>query len=167
LFEAQRIRLTPLRERASEIVGIVGRFLEDAGPKGHQIQKDALEFLVQYPWPGNLKELEDCLGTMIQFALEGTLTMEDIPLDLLIKQAELSPSQGKTKHVLKKVNRQFERKYIRRVLEESRGNQTQAAETLGLHRNTLILKLKELNLENEYEKIVRKRRELGLGFRER
>lgn len=167
LFEAQQIRLTPLRERSSEIAGMVRRFLEGTRPKAHQVQKEAMEFLVKYPWPGNLKELEDCLGTMVHFAVEGTLTLEDIPLDLLIKQAELSPSSGKTKHVLKKVTRQFERKYIRRVLEETRGNQTQAAATLGLHRNTLILKLKELNLEDEYQKIVHNRRELGLGFRDR
>ena len=66
---------------------------------------------------------------------------------------------------LKRVRRQFERQYIRKVLERTRGNQTRTAATLGLHRNTLIWKLKELNLEEDYKKIVKKRRERGVGFR--
>ncbi|HVZ81032.1 MAG TPA: sigma-54 dependent transcriptional regulator [bacterium] len=160
------VTLAPLRKRAAEVPAMVQRYLERSGSKVREAGKDVLDFLARYPWPGNLTELEGCLETMVRFAADGTLTLEDVPLDMLLRQAELDPAKGPVRHILKKVSRQFERKYIRRVLERTRGNQTQAAKTLGLHRNTLILKLKELKLEADYQRIVRTRRESRAGFRQ-
>ena len=89
---------------------------------------------------------------MALFAGKETLTIEDIPLDILVKQIDLAKTKEEAKLSLKRVRRQFERQYIRKVLERTRGNQTRTAATLGLHRNTLIWKLKELNLEEDYKK---------------
>jgi transcriptional regulator with PAS, ATPase and Fis domain len=129
------------------------------------IQKEAVQFLTQYAWPGNLREMENSVEMMILFSGKETLTLEDIPMDILVKQIDLAKTREEAKVSLKRVRRQFERQYIRKVLERTRGNQTRAAATLGLHRNTLIWKLRELNLEEDYKKIVKKRREHGMGFR--
>lgn len=161
--------LPPLRERREDIPDLIEYFLKISNQKAHvpvkAIHKDAIQFLVHYAWPGNLKELENSVEMMVLFAGKETLTLEDIPLDILVKQIDLAKTKEEAKLSLKRVRRQFERQYIRKVLEKTRGNQTRAAATLGLHRNTLIWKLKELNLEEDYKRIVKKRREHGMGFR--
>jgi DNA-binding NtrC family response regulator len=86
----------------------------------------------------------------------GTLSLEDIPAEIWEKAKD-----GKTKEgtqSFKRSRKEFERECLRRALERAQGSQTQAAKALGIHRNTLIWKLKKLNLENECKKIVRKRR---------
>jgi DNA-binding NtrC family response regulator len=163
------LSLPPLRERREDIPDFVDYFLKVANQKAKvpvkAIQKEATQFLTQYSWPGNLKELENSVEMMVLFAGKDTLTIEDIPLDILVKQIDLAKNKEEAKLSLKRVRRQFERQFIRKVLERTRGNQTRTAATLGLHRNTLIWKLKELNLEEDYKRIVKKRREHGIGFR--
>ncbi len=164
------IILPSLRERREDIPDLVDYFREVANQKTKipvkTIQKEAIQFLTQYAWPGNLKELENTIEMMVLFAGKETLTIEDIPLDILVKQIDLARNKEEAKLSLKRVRRQFERQYIRKILERTRGNQTRTAATLGLHRNTLIWKLKELNLEEDYKRIVKKRRERGVGFRD-
>ena len=163
------LALPPLRERKEDISDLIDYFLKIANQKARVpvkvIQKEAIQFLTQYAWPGNLRELENSVEMMVLFAGKEALTVEDIPLDILVKQIDLAKTKEEAKLSLKRVRRQFERQYIRKVLERTRGNQTRTAATLGLHRNTLIWKLKELNLEEDYKKIVKKRREHGVGFR--
>ncbi len=86
----------------------------------------------------------------------GTLSREDVPEEIWDKAAE-----GKHKdegQSFKKSRKEFEKECLRRALERAQGSQTRAAKALGIHRNTLIWKLKRLNLQNDYQKIVRKRR---------
>jgi len=86
----------------------------------------------------------------------GTLTLEDIPTEIWEKAEEgTTKEEGQS---FKRSRKEFERECLRMALEKSQGSQTQAAKALGIHRNTLIWKLKKLNLENECRKIVSKRR---------
>ncbi|HJT24258.1 MAG TPA: sigma-54 dependent transcriptional regulator [bacterium] len=168
-LSAFSLTLPSLRDRREDIPDLVDYFLKLANQKTKipvkTIQKEAVQFLTQYAWPGNLKELENSIEMMVLFGGKETLTIEDIPLDILVKQIDLAKTKEEAKLSLKRVRRQFERQYIRKILERTRGNQTRTAATLGLHRNTLIWKLKELNLEEDYRRIVKKRRERGVGFR--
>ena len=163
------LKIPSLRERREDIPELMDHFLKVSNQKAKvpvkTIQKEAVQFLTQYAWPGNIRELENSVEMMVLFAGKETITIEDIPLDILVKQIDLAKTKEEAKLSLKRVRRQFERQYIRKVLERTRGNQTRTAATLGLHRNTLIWKIKELNLEDDYKKIVKKRREHGVGFR--
>jgi transcriptional regulator with PAS, ATPase and Fis domain len=96
---------------------------------------------------------------MALFAGRESLTREDIPSEYLGKSLE-TPKSGREEPLssLKRSRLQFERQCVRKALERAQGNQTLAAKSLGLHRNTLIWKLKELRLEAECRRIVRKRR---------
>ena len=160
---------SPLRDRPEDIPELIEYFLKKVNQKAKlkvkSLSKEAIQFLTAYVWPGNLQELENSIEMMVLFASRDTLTLEDIPLDILVKQIDLAKTKEEAKLSLKRVRNQFERHYIRKVLERTRGNQTRTAATLGLHRNTLIWKLKELDMEEDYKKIVKKRRERGLGFR--
>jgi DNA-binding NtrC family response regulator len=164
------LSLPPLRERREDIPALIDIYLKVANQRAKvpvkTIQKDAIQFLTQYNWPGNIRELENSVEMMVLFAGKDILTLEDIPLDILVKQIDLAKTKEEAKLSLKRVRRQFERQYIRKVLERTRGNQTRSAATLGLHRNTLIWKIKELNLEEDYRRIVKKRREQKVGFRD-
>ncbi len=95
---------------------------------------------------------------MALFIGKETLTRDDIPSDYLGRSFETVKNKEDSKLSFKKSRLQFERQCIRKALERARGNQTLAAKTLGLHRNTLIWKLKGLNLGEDYRRIVRKRR---------
>ncbi|HTA77178.1 MAG TPA: helix-turn-helix domain-containing protein [bacterium] len=86
----------------------------------------------------------------------GTLSRDDVPAEIWEKAGE-SRSKDESQS-FKRSRKEFEKECLRRALERARGSQTQAAKALGIHRNTLIWKLKRLNLENDYQKIVRKRR---------
>jgi transcriptional regulator with GAF, ATPase, and Fis domain len=88
------------------------------------------------------------------FADRESLTLKDIPSEMWEKGGE-TKIEGQ---LLKRSRREFERECLRGALERARGRQTQAAKALGIHRNTLIWKLKKLNLMAECQKIVRKRR---------
>jgi two-component system response regulator AtoC len=161
------LSIPPLRERKADIPLLMSRVIETVpGTTSVQVfEKEALQLLIRYPWPGNVAELESTLKTMILFAGKDTLTMDDIPFDILIQQMDMAESKQAFKVSVKQLQRQFERIYVRKSLERNRGNQNRAAIDLGLHRNTLIGKIKQLNLENDLEKIVRNRRQRGLGFR--
>jgi DNA-binding NtrC family response regulator len=167
LFVSSRVALPALSERSGEIPDLIQRYLRMSKARVKGIEKEALQALVQYPWPENLDELQKCLETMVHYAQKGTLGPEDIPLDFFLKMMEVSSTGKQSKHLLRKVNRQFERKYILRVLENSKGNQTRTAKVLGLHRNTILQKLKELNLEADYRRIVQERRKARVGYGDR
>jgi DNA-binding NtrC family response regulator len=158
-----------LRDRKEDIPLLVGNILEAANLKAQtpvkKIQNEVIQLLTRYPWPGNFPELESSIETMVFFAGKDTLTIDDIPLDILIKQMDMAETPQSVKVSVKQLQRQFERIYIRKVLERCHGNQSQAAKDLGLHRNTIVGKLKNLNLEEDYKRIVKRRREQGMGFR--
>jgi DNA-binding NtrC family response regulator len=103
---------------------------------------------------------------LAHFTGKETLTRKDIPVEFFGKSfdraqgrhSESGKSKEDSKLTLKRSRLQFERQVVRKALERARGNQTLAAKALGLHRNTLIWKLKELNLTEDYHRIVKKRR---------
>jgi two-component system, NtrC family, response regulator AtoC len=160
----------PLREKKRDIPFLIHHVLETANRKTKtpvkNIQNKVIQVLTQYLWPGNFSELENSVEAMVFFAKKETLTMDDIPLDILIRQMDMAVTKRAAKISAKQLRRQFERIYIRKVLERHHGHQSRTAKDLRLHRNTLVGKLKELNLEEDYREIVRKRRERGTGFRD-
>ncbi len=156
------IEIPPLRERSCDIPGLIERHLRRVGTisrtpiKG--LTREALQFLMSYPWPGNVRELENTVEIMSLTAEHGTLGVEDLPMDVLIRQVDGERGREEARLSLKKARRRFERQYIRKVLEGTRGNQTRAAETLGLHRNTLLWKLRDLQMRDDYRDILEKKR---------
>ncbi len=163
------LEIPSLRERKGDVQELILQCLKNVRQRtrtgAKAFHKDALQYLTQYPWPGNLLEMESIVEMMAFFAGKEELGLEDIPIDLLLKQIDLAPSRKDPKISLKRVRNQFERQYVRKILEHTRGNQTRTAASLGLHRNTLIWKLRELNLEEDYRQIVIQRRARGIGFK--
>jgi len=169
------LRLPPLRERAEDIPDLVRHFLrkaEDEGLPHKTLDNDALDLLRRHRWPGNVRELENLIrrlavlqsGDMISAAAisaelkepartfaadegEGpqslAASVEQYLTQYFLAQGDKLPPAG----VYDRVVQEVERPLISICLAATRGNQIRAAQLLGLNRNTLRKKIRDLGLE--------------------
>jgi DNA-binding NtrC family response regulator len=162
LIRDTELKVIPLRERKEDIPILINEFIRLANVKSKihvkSISEEAVNILMCYDWPGNCAELEAVIELMVISSQSEYLSVEDLPLDILIHQINHAQTEGEARLSLKRIRNQFERQYIRKILEQTKGNQTRAAKILGLHRNTLIWKLNMLNLVDDYKNIVQIRR---------
>jgi DNA-binding NtrC family response regulator len=151
------IQLPPLRHRTGDVALLAGFFLEkfngalDKRVRG--ITPDAMEVLEAYPWPGNVRELENLIERLVVLGAPDEYIHEnDLPFDLLIRE-ESEDLPGKKDAAidlgLLRARQEFERQYILRALKRCRWNQTDTARLLKIHRNTLIQKMKILELRSQ------------------
>ncbi|WP_394822152.1 sigma 54-interacting transcriptional regulator [Pendulispora albinea] len=139
------IRVPPLRERTDDIPLLVTHFLEKhAGPnhKKARITKAAMDRLVAYPWPGNVRQLENEIRRAIVLADDkidvGELSQE-------IARGGPGAARGAGVGLRARVDA-LEAELVRDALERTRGNQTKAAEMLGLSRFGLQKMMRRLNV---------------------
>ncbi|HEX5078602.1 MAG TPA: nitrogen regulation protein NR(I) [Geminicoccaceae bacterium] len=165
------LRLPPLRERTEDIPALVQHFLGRARGEGlplKTIEADAMRRLTSHAWPGNVRELENLIRRLCVLYAQETIGADVIDaelregpasaprdeggdlggaiarhLDLLLQRSDGGlPPAGLHGRVV----REIERPLIAKVLAATRGNQLQAAALLGLNRNTLRKKIRELDI---------------------
>ncbi len=141
------LMLPPLRERGVEDIERLARHFVATAARRHHLRSEpvltrsALERLTAWHWPGNVRELENCIESAVVLS-DGELLPEHLPL------AEISTSRATEKHSGAPLTlAEAERQHILSVLDRAKGNRTQAAKWLGIGRNTLARKLKELGEE--------------------
>jgi DNA-binding NtrC family response regulator len=139
------IELPPLRERREDIPLLVqhfiGKFSDKAKKKITGVSEDALKMLVNYPWPGNVRELENVIQRAIDLGRNETILPDDLPSSMLQEIKEGLLDRGlREKYTID----QLEKEYVRKVLIETGGNKSKAADVLGLDRKTLYRKLEEI-----------------------
>ncbi|MFN2433586.1 MAG: sigma-54-dependent transcriptional regulator [Gemmatimonadota bacterium] len=142
------ITLPPLRERREDIPALVETFLERYRREVHkpvQIGADVLAALVAYDWPGNVRELENTVERLVVLADGDDVVPEELP-DRLRPAASPDRLRSGDVNLVERVEL-FERAQIVDALRASGGNQTRAAETLGIRRTSLQYKLKKYGLE--------------------
>ena len=165
------IRLPPLRERTEDIPELVRVFLARAAEEGLPwkiIDNDAMDRLKNHSWPGNVRELENLIKRLAALYSHEVISFEDIDGEL--SEAAPEPADDDEKGLSKTVEqhlatyfsahagglpaaglyqrvlREVERPLITLTLQATKGNQIRAAEVLGLNRNTLRKKIRELNI---------------------
>jgi len=142
------IHLAPLRERKEDIPSLVGHFLKVYSQafrkKVDELTQETMEYLIDYDWPGNIRELKNIMERLVALKDEGPITPKDLPFDIFIKTNLLKNFQASG--ALKEVCGDFEKQYIETVLEKVGGNQIKAARILGIHRNTLLNKMKSMGM---------------------
>jgi len=173
------LRLPPLRERIEDIPDLVRHFLNDYAQENDQTPKlidvDALNFLKQHNWPGNIRELENLCQRIAALYVEDMITLdivhgEMVPLSVTGQDGESGIPANETlqdsinRHLKRyfdahlphdlppaglysRLLREFEKPLIENCLSATRGNQIRAAELLGVNRNTLRKKIKELDID--------------------
>ncbi|HLL53221.1 MAG TPA: helix-turn-helix domain-containing protein, partial [Myxococcaceae bacterium] len=146
----------PLRERgADDIERLVRHFVASAAKKHRlsppRISPSALARLCAYRFPGNVRELENCIESAVVLC-EGEILEEHLPLPARERATPTAAPQetGRAAEPSTLLPlAEVERQHILRVLEAVTGNRTAAAKVLGIGRNTLSRKLKDYGLEGE------------------
>ena len=141
------VDLPPLRERATDIPELANYFLSRFAEKNRKDIRDfhpeALNLLMQYEWPGNIRELENTIERAVILCLGEQVTPQDLPPHLLSDEVrEMQESSSPEGFTL----RDMEREVIRSTLEKTGHNKSQAAKQLGVARQTLLNKIKEYGL---------------------
>jgi DNA-binding NtrC family response regulator len=141
--------LPPLRERTEDIPVFVEYFIRQAsaeiGSKIAGITDTALDILESYEWPGNIRQLKNCIRTMIVMSNGDRLDVSDIPPE--ISQRRQLPSGFKSAEHLTGVSLQdLEKQAIIETLTRMGNNREQAAKILGIGERTLYRKIKEYKL---------------------
>jgi DNA-binding NtrC family response regulator len=141
------VTLPPLRERREDVPMLVEHLLDrlaSESPSGRkQISKEALDRLVQYDYPGNVRELENILHRAVVLARGALLTTADLPPSV----AEPGANADETARTFIERVAAFERQLIADALERSGGVQTRAARLLGMSERHLRYKLQKYGLE--------------------
>jgi len=136
------IFLPPLRKRKSDIIMLANHFIQkyarSMGKPKKSIASNVQEMMLEYSWPGNVRELENAIERAMVIGKGPEITIEDLPLH--INTTEKS-NPGKVKLS------DLEKDHILRILEETGGNVTKAANLLGIDRVTLYNKMKKYGVK--------------------
>lgn len=143
------IRMPALRERGEDIPLLVEHFLHKYDSQGRikSINPAAMKILVEYTWPGNIRELENTIERLAIVSPGPVVEHSDIPPELLQKNLTL---ESKGSFVLPPEGielEQLEQNLIKQALDLAQGNKTKAAKLLGLTRHTLLYRLEKYNLD--------------------
>lgn len=158
-----KIKLPPLRERKEDIVPLahhfIKRFSKEFKLSPKELSADAVEFLLSYHFPGNVRELENMILRAMILSPSNLITAEDLKrqayqeppsLESLIREfvfRVFSVEQKEENNLYEIVVKAAEKAVISEVLKRCNFNQVKAAKLLGIHRNTLRKKIKELGIE--------------------
>jgi transcriptional regulator with PAS, ATPase and Fis domain len=130
------IHVPPLRDRREDIPLLAEHFIRKYNREFKKyvdhLSPEALVALQDYPWPGNVRELQNVIERLVTLVDGPVIEANDLPLELTLGDSKLrtAASEGVP-----------QRQMVVRVLERVRWNQSEAARLLGLHRNTLKVKL--------------------------
>jgi DNA-binding NtrC family response regulator len=160
------VEIPALRERREDIPVLADTFARQAaeryGLPPRVLAPSALRKLVEYHWPGNVRELRNAVERSMILAENDEVNAKDLPEEIggAVNKAVKEQSAPATFEPgalavpftsdFREDRREFERRYIARCLEETGGNVTRAASILGMHRQSLQHKLRELGLARRY-----------------
>jgi two-component system nitrogen regulation response regulator GlnG len=164
-----RLRLPSLRERAEDIPLLAKNFLASSakqlGVEPKRISEDAIAHLARLAFPGNVRQLENLCHWLTVMAAGQVIDVGDLPaefrdqsaaaasdwLSALEYEAERRLARGDT-GILDALGRQFERALISKALARTGGRRIEAANLLGMGRNTITRKIQELGIEDDAER---------------
>jgi len=144
------ITLPPLRERREDIPALVYHFISlyNKELKRHvqEISRPALELLIQQPWKGNIRELENCIERAMILCDGSTILPEHLGL-MDVRVIETKGMEGGLSDIVSAATRAAEIRAIRSTLELTKGNKSKAAEILKVSYKTLLTKIKEYDIK--------------------
>jgi two-component system response regulator AtoC/two-component system nitrogen regulation response regulator NtrX len=112
------------------------------------ISSEAIKIFTKYYWPGNVRELQNVIESAVVMANAETLGVDDFPEEIRNSNSYNSPDYNLPFRDAKKIAVEaFERNFVSRKLEENNGNISKTAEALGMHRQSLQQKIKELDMK--------------------
>lgn len=148
-LNSARIILAPLRERRQDIILLVANFIYQACNQFHKPLKkptsSAKTLFLDYPWPGNIRELKSVIESAVMVSDGNYITISDLPMNLQ------RYATGHSEEIGSKAIRNIEegeRLVIEEALRQTNGNKAKAAEALGISTRTLYRKLDKFSVVN-------------------
>jgi two-component system response regulator AtoC len=161
------ISLPPLRDRREDIPLLVhhfiGKYDQRLGKRVERVDEEAMQMLLSYSWPGNIRELENLMERSVLFA-DGPIILGSSLPDALRERSSgatvpiaavgplgaiAAPSGASMKEIVRHAQAELEKELISRALEETGGNVTRAAKRLQISRKSLQVKMKDLGLRGD------------------
>ncbi len=162
--------LPPLRDRKTDLPRLIEHFIARSskamGTTISGVTDEALQVLMEYRWPGNIRELENMMERAVILAKHAKIDVDDLPEEIRFRTDALSmatddreedplavdgaPASNESrdkKALLKDALKNPERDLILKALEEVRWNRSEAAKRLGIHRSTLYHKIRQLGIQ--------------------
>jgi DNA-binding NtrC family response regulator len=150
------LTLPPLREHREDIPLLAGAFLKlhsERHGRAARLGRAALDVLESYHWPGNVRELKNALERSLVLATGAEIGAEDLPEEIRGGRGAAAPAAAGAQggdllreNDFREAKRRFEVAYVTRKLEENRWNVSRTAAAIGLHRQSLQEKLRELGI---------------------
>jgi DNA-binding NtrC family response regulator len=142
------ITLPPLRQRRGDIPRLVAHFLDKYEATGRTITNEAMEALTGYPWPGNIRELENTIERVVILASAPEIGLEDLPSEV---RAGIAPSASRT-HPFELPEEgldleEVEMDLLRQAMDRAGGSAAKAAKLVGLTPKTLEARMHRLGLQ--------------------
>ncbi|WP_339164665.1 sigma 54-interacting transcriptional regulator [Siminovitchia sp. FSL W7-1587] len=151
------VQIPPLRERKEDIIELTNHFLKELSIRYDRPIQDfspeVMHSLLQYDWPGNIRELRNVIERLVVFATDGIIKKEYLPFvpDSFSDQKQLPKWEEQEQHQtilpLQTEMEKHERKVLERALKIVEGNKAECAKQLGITRATLYNRLKRLGLD--------------------
>jgi two-component system, NtrC family, response regulator AtoC len=151
------LRLPPLRERADDVLLLAEHFLKHFshkyGKDVRNIEPRARDLLRAYPWPGNVRELSHVIERAVLWSRGTNVDVDHLSLTSPVNHAaeavahEAKPSAGGALPAAGTDLAQWEKAMIEKALQDAGGNQTKAAQRLGISRDTLRYRLKKFGIQ--------------------
>jgi len=150
------IEVPPLRERKEDIPYLVEEFLEEisyrTGLGKKEISQGVIEVLMDYDWPGNIRELKNFVERLVIISTKDVIEVSDLPKDFMEKLRRKSFSEEPLcfkEQDYKRAKLLFEKEFLKRKLMENQGNISKTARAIGIERAYLQKKIKELGIKKE------------------
>ena len=143
------IHLPPLRERREDIPLLIEHFIaafsQEYNVEPRRIVSDALEKIVAYPWPGNIRELQNVIERVFALSQSNEITLEDLPS--AVSGFEEQPINFQELSELPTLE-EMERSLITAALRKSHGNKNEAARLLAIDRQRLYRKIEKYGFDS-------------------
>ena len=144
-----QIEIPPLRDRREDVPALIGTFLQrfsqQLGKPEPSITPAAIDLLLRYPWPGNIRELQNAIEFSVVLAENGVITEKQLPREIQLPEVLQNLPPGLNGETLNLDER--EKETILKALAQAHGNKKKAAAILGIHRPTLYSKMKRYGIE--------------------
>ncbi len=150
------INVPALRDRAEDIPFLVNYFLniynQEFGKNIKGFTDDAMVHLLSYSWPGNIRELQNLIERLVALGKEDYIALEKLPKEIIEKEAGTGYFTKYKEGTLEEESSDelslegSEKELIIEAFKKAGGNKSKAAKLLGIHRNTLLKKIKDLRI---------------------
>jgi len=136
------IEVPPLREHKEDIPLLIDHFIEKYSTDEREINgitQEALNVLMDYKWPGNIRQLENCIERAFVLSTGDRIDVKDLPEEIISKRSE----KGDRISTLSEI----EREHILKTILHFKGNKKRTAKALGINRSSLYYRIKEYNID--------------------